>query len=126
MAAGLLERRLGQTVRIGSAGLAAPEGEAPPAEAVAVMASREIDIASHRALAVTPELLKGYDVVLTAESEHVRLLLRDVPSLRGRVFRMGHWRDLDIPDPLGQACSHYERCAHSIEACLEDWVARLE
>ena len=75
---------------------------------------------------MTPDLLRSSDLVLAAEQAHVRELLRLAPTLRGRVFRLGHWRDLDIPDPIRGPREEFERCLARIEACLGDWMPHLQ
>lgn len=124
MAAALLAARLQDRV-VHSVGTAAIPGTPAPHHAIALMAERGIDLASHRTRHITPALLREYDLVLAAEASHVRRLLTLAPEMRGRVFRLGHWKNFDIPDPLGSSRAHYEHCLDLIEACVDDWVSHL-
>ena len=125
MAERLLASRSGNALEIGSAGTGAPAGEPAAEFAVAALRERGIDLSTHRAREVTPELLQQSDLVLAADSGHVRELLRLAPSMRGRVYRLGHWRDVDIPDPIGGSREDFEECLALIEACVEDWMPHL-
>lgn len=122
----LAERLADSAISVASAGVAAPEGRVPPRHAVAVMADHGLDLSAHRAVQVTAEMLRAHDLVLTAEWLHVREVVRMEPTVRGRVFRLGHWADMDIPDPIGQPRRDFEHARDLIDWCLDVWVPRLE
>ncbi|WP_070990085.1 low molecular weight protein-tyrosine-phosphatase [Halofilum ochraceum] len=126
MAAVLLADRLGADgPSVASAGTGAVVGEPAAEHARAAVAARGLDLEGHRARQVTASLLREHELVLAAEGSHVRALLRIEPAARGRVYRLGHWRDMDIADPIGRDYADFVTCLDEIAGCLEDWVGRL-
>ncbi len=110
MAQGLLSARLAgrpAPVSVTSAGLLAG-GQQPPAEAVAVMAARGIDIAGHFSRRVTTADLAAADLVLGMAREHARHASVLLPECWPRTFtlsellRRGRRAGPRVPgEPLG-------------------------
>lgn len=107
--------------QVASAGTWAADGQPASPQAVAVMAQRGIDLRQHRSQCVTPELLAGFDLILTMERSHRDALLAEFPNLFGRVFLLSEMvgRDFDIADPIGKAPIEYEHTAQQIESLLQ-------
>jgi protein-tyrosine phosphatase len=122
MAEALLRARLAAlrpSLTVASAGLAAPEGRPADPLAVALLAERGLDLTSHRARQLTPELVTAADLILvmeTAQQRHVELL---APAARGRVHRLGCFGNFDIPDPYRQGRREFERTIALIDRGLE-------
>ena len=74
-----------------SAGLAAPVGRGADPISVELMQVRGLDLSTHTARQLTPELLRDHELVLTMEQWQVREVERLSPSARGKVFRIGQW-----------------------------------
>lgn len=125
MAAGLLKGRGRHRGRIDSAGVAALIGMPPPEFAVLEMAERGLDISQHRAKQITGELAREFDLVLVMEEAQRRFIEQRWLALRGRVYRLGEWRDEDLVDPFNGPRTSFARCLDAIEECLTDWEARL-
>jgi len=90
MAEALLRHRLAQidaTVRVSSAGLN-PGDHPATAHGVATMAARGLDIAGHRSRELTPDLLRGADLVIGKAREHVREVAVVEPSAVDRAFTL--------------------------------------
>ena len=90
MAEAMLSARLaGRTapVSVTSVGLL-PGGRPPPAEAVAVMAARGLDIAGHVSCRVTPADLTAADLVLGLAREHARYACVLRPECWPRTFTL--------------------------------------
>lgn len=110
MAQAMLSARLAERparVSVASAGLLAG-GQRPPAEAVAVMAARGIDIAGHVSRRVTAADLAAADLVLCMTREHARHASVLRPECWPRSFtlfellRRGQRADARAPgEPLG-------------------------
>ena len=107
-------------LRVESAGLAALEGRPADPLAVQLMRARGLDLSGHRARQLTPELLREFELVLVMEAWHVKQIEHLSPVSRGKVFRLGHWRDFDIADPFQQPREAFEQAAAGIERGLED------
>ncbi len=90
MAQAMLSARLAErpaTVSVASAGLL-PGGQPPPAEVVAVMAARGIDIAGHVSRRVTTADLAAADLVLCMAREHARHAAVLLPACWPRTFTL--------------------------------------
>ena len=128
MAAALFAERArsrGRALRVDSAGLAALDGSAPPEPVVALMARRGLDVSEHTARQLTGELASDYDLVLVMEAAQQRFIEQNWMALKGRVRRLGEWRDEDVPDPYGLPEEFYAECLAQIGSCVEDWEERL-
>ena len=119
----LAARRPG--LRIASAGTHAPDNAPADPHAIACMAARGLDLSNHRARRVTAELIAGFDLILVAADHHRQTLIQRLPQTRGRIYRLGHWRDREIADPIGEPREAFEQAAREIETCIQDWLPRI-
>jgi protein-tyrosine phosphatase len=128
MAEALLRHELrGQEqVTVESAGLGALVGEPASEHAIELMQERGIDITSHRGQQLTPELVSGADLILVMESRHKRVLEANEPMARGKIYRLGEWQDLEIPDPHRLPREAFETALNMIDKGVADWVERLK
>ena len=135
MAAGLLRRRLAQSLGVTqsdlpsagfvveSAGTGAFGGAEASAHAVEAARERGADLRGHRSRAVTPGLLEESDRIVCMTRAHRDSVLDWVPAARGRV-RLLHPAG-DLEDPVGGTLDEYRRCAGTIEAAVEALAAEL-
>lgn len=77
----------GLTLVVDSAGLLSG-GKSPPAEMVAVMAARGIDLQDHRSRQLTPEMVEGTTLVVGMAREHVREVVSLRPDAWTRTFTL--------------------------------------
>lgn len=98
-----------------SAGVMAEVGS--PAAAHSRELARQIgmDLESHRAQSVTPELVNWADEILCMTGAHLHLLTRSFPEATAKARTLG----ADISDPVGQSMAVYQRCADQIEEALK-------
>ncbi|MCF7950351.1 MAG: hypothetical protein K9L57_01815 [Spirochaetaceae bacterium] len=125
MAMGLFSAYLDGSIRVQSAGLAATAGSLPSADAAHLLMGRGLDISGHRAQPLTRELIGNADLILVMDRRMRENVTAVEPSARAKVYRLGEWRDTDIPDPLkgsGMSCGD---ALELIESCISDWVVRL-
>jgi protein-tyrosine phosphatase len=90
MAEGLLRdrlERLGVEARVDSAGVLDSGSPAAP-EAVATLATRGIDISSHRSQRLSGPLIAGADLILGMTREHVREVTLQDPRAWSRSFTL--------------------------------------
>jgi len=113
-------------VTVASAGLGALVGEPASEHAVSLMSERGIDITAHRARQLAPELIKDSDLILVMESAHRRVIDANEPTARGKVYRLGEWQDLEIPDPYRKPRDAFEAALELIDKSVTDWVERLK
>ena len=120
------ELRGQEKVTVESAGLGALVGEPASEYAMALMQERGIDISSHRAQQLTPELVSEAELILVMESRHKRVIDENEPSARGKIYRLGEWQDLEIPDPHRLSRDVFEVALEMIDKGVADWVERLK
>ena len=66
------------------------------------------------------------DLILVMESRHKRVIEENEPMVRGKVFRLGEWQDLEIPDPHRMPREAFEDALAMIDKGVADWVERLK
>jgi protein-tyrosine phosphatase len=115
-----------EEITVESAGLGAMVDWPASEHAEVLMAERGLDISSHRARQLTPELIHDADLILVMESGHKKAIEADDATARGKVFRFGEWRDIEIDDPFRKSKSAYEQALADIDASVVDWVERLK
>jgi len=108
-----------------SAGLGALVGYPASEFAVELMSERGIDISSHRARQLTPELMNNADLVLVMESGHKKAIEAEDVTVRGKVHRLGEWQGKDIDDPYRQPKEAFAEALDDINSGVADWVERL-
>ena len=128
MAEALLRHELGnpEGVKIHSAGLAALVDNPAQDDAQALMLELGLDISAHRARQLGPNLLREAELVLVMESEHKAGVAMIDLTARGKVHRLGEWRDVEVPDPYGRPREDYEHALRLIKVGVADWVKRIQ
>ena len=109
-----------------SAGLGALVNEPASKFSVELMQERGLDISGHRAQQLTPELITRADLILVMESGHRRAVDANEPTARGKLYRLGEWRDIEIADPYRQPREAFEETLELIDKGVADWVERLK
>jgi protein-tyrosine-phosphatase len=117
-----------RSLEFGSAGLSAEEGSPASDHAHAVMAKRELDLESHRAVKVDNAILAEADLVLAMEAKH-RDRLERFPSSKGKVMLLSEWAGASPPgpgidDPYGMGESEYEETAERLAELIEAGLRR--
>lgn len=123
MAEAVLADRLGRrgvAAVVESAGISALVGRPPDAIALELMAERGLDISGHRARQLTPALIFAFELILVMDRDQQREVETMLPSARGRVQRLGHWGDFDVPDPFRRGRPAFERSLVLIDRGLAD------
>lgn len=108
-------------VAVDAAGLAASPGDGAKREAVQVCASHGIDLSSHRAKALTTEMVRRADHIYTMTLLQAVQLRRIVPAQAAKIEPLSPQGD--IANPSGADIDTYEQCYKAIEAAL---CARLD
>ncbi len=127
MAEALLRNALrGQEeITVESAGLGALVGHPASDYAVELMDERGIDISSHRAQQLTPDLVSKADLILVMESGHRKVIDDNDITARGKVHRLGEWQDKDIDDPYRQEKTAFIEALADIESGIASWTEKL-
>jgi protein-tyrosine phosphatase len=126
MAEALLRARVPQGCDVSSAGIAALVGEPASPLAIEVMRDHGYDITGHRARQALMALLVGADLILALDQTHTTGVLRQYPTLRGRVHKLLRYRgNADVADPYGGPKAEFERAYERIEEGVADWAKRV-
>jgi protein-tyrosine phosphatase len=124
MAQGVLASALPQA-QVRSAGIHALSGMPADPTAVRLMQLRGIDITKHRAVQLTRFLCLDTDLVLVMSSEQRKSVEEEYPVSRGRVFRLGEFNELDVPDPYRQDERVFKEVLQLIEDSAREWLKRI-
>ena len=114
-----------EEITVESAGLGALVGHPASDYAVELMHERGIDITSHRARQLDPEMVSAADLILVMELGHKKAIDEMDQAARGKVHRLGEWQDMEISDPYRQSKAVYAEALKNIEDGVADWVERL-
>ncbi|HET8715876.1 MAG TPA: low molecular weight protein-tyrosine-phosphatase [Holophagaceae bacterium] len=128
LAEALLRSALPAQARVESAGLAALEDAPADTEAVRLARAAGLDLSAHRGRQVTPELAFGAELVLVMDEAQKAWCEALLPSVRGRVFLLGHWRpagEREIPDPYRRGREAFHAAWQRIQLAVADWLPRL-
>ncbi len=124
MAQALLAHKI-PNARVESAGISAVVGEGADPHSISVMDELGLDIRAHRARQVDSDMLAIAELVLVmTEDQKIHLEAR-YPWVRGRVFRLGHWDNFDIDDPIHQERTAFMQARTMIAQAVESWKRRL-
>ena len=98
-----------------------------PADPMAqqLLHEKGIDLSAHRGRQATTELLLAADLILTMESWQVQKIQYILPSLCGRIHRVGKWGEYDILDPFQKTLDHFIRVLALIEQGVKDWQGQI-
>ena len=109
-------------VQVRSAGTFGGSGAGASPEAVEVMRRYGLDISGHRSQALTADLVRQADHVLTMTTSHLRTVVQMVPEAERYCRVIG---DHDVADPIGQSVETYARCAAEIESALREGLSGI-
>ena len=121
LAAAAFREELGadlERIEIVSAGTAAAEGQPASAGASAAGAREGLDLSGHRARRVGAGLLRGADLVLVMEREHLRAATA-LGADPARTHVLSEWPppgepEAAVADPFGGSAETYEECLRRI------------
>jgi protein-tyrosine phosphatase len=127
MAEGLFTRELSgnKGCVVSSAGINALTGHNPDKNACQLMQEKGIDISQYRACQLNTELTRKADLILVMESFHQSAIEANDSSAKGKVFKLGKWDDIEIPDPYGQDIKVFESTLQLIEKSVTQWLKKL-
>lgn len=129
MAEGLLRQALDKAnqsdCKVSSAGLGALVGHPADDKSCQLMFANAIDISSHRARQLDHAMIRQADLILAMESRHKAAIEEFEPSAKGKVFRLGHWGDFDIPDPYRKDMPAFEHAFELIQVGVSEWIKKM-
>jgi protein-tyrosine-phosphatase len=137
MAEGILRKLLGParegSVEVLSAGTHAAPGVEPTPSAREAAREAGIDIASIRSRALTPELVRGADLLIVMGKAHAETAIRLAPGSGPKVVLLRALLPLsdprsgrDLPDPIGGPLDAYREAFAEIEDALRAGLPEIE
>lgn len=110
-----------------SAGTAAVDGASAATQAVQVMKEQGLDLSSHEATPLTPELVDEADLILTMSASHKDVIRKMKPQAIEKTFLLKEFvgQTGDIADPFGRDVEVYRETAAVLRELLEEAVERL-
>lgn len=112
-------------LHIESAGLSAMVGHTADDKAIACMDRLGIDMREHRAKQITADLIKKSDLVLVMSSNQKKHIELTWPFAKGKVFRLGHWQGVNVPDPYQHDQAFFEETCRNIQSYVADWQSHI-
>lgn len=128
MAEGLAREIFGEEIQVGSAGMAAWEGQEASAHALEVLKEQNLDLSGHRSRRISAELLRDIDWIIPmtkAQEEGIRRLF---PEVAHKTRCLGHWgkNKREVCDPWGGSLETYRQTAQEIGELLRNLKDFLE
>ena len=114
-----------EEITVESAGLGALVGHPASDFAVELMRERGVDITSHRARQLHPDMVSAADLILVMELGHKKVIDEVEPAARGKVHRLGEWQDREISDPYRQPKTVFAEVLKDIDDGVADWAERI-
>jgi len=126
-----LEKDSNDTLKVLSAGINATASKPPPKEAVVAARAFGISMDDHRAQCLTHELIRGTDMIVVMEFEHLHELGEKYPDSKGRCFLLSmfsgdqpgwgnYYSQYNIADPYGKDTEQFVRCFERINVCVNN------
>lgn len=127
MAEGLLANALSENKDcvVNSAGLSALISHKPDVTACQLMQKKGIDISQYRACQLNNEMTRKADLILVMEAFHKSMIETNDSSAKGKVFKLGEWDGVEIPDPYRQDLKVFESTLQLIEQGVTQWLRKL-
>lgn len=108
-------------LHIESAGISGMTGHPADDKAQLCMQRLNIDMDAHRAKKLNAEHLKQADLILVMSHNQQKHIEQMWPFAKGKVFRLGHWQNRNVPDPYQHDQAFFDNTCQLIQQCVMDW-----
>lgn len=108
-----------------SAGIGALTNHSADSIARELMLERGLDISNHRARQLNAQMTVQNDIILVMEIDQKAFIETAFPATRGKVYRLCHFQEVDIPDPYKQDRLAFEFSLTLIEKGVKEWSSRI-
>lgn len=112
-------------LHIESAGLSAMVGHQADDKAIACMDNKNIDMRAHIAKQINAELIKKSDLILVMSHNQQKHIEQTWPFAKGKVFMLGHWQNINVPDPYKHDQAFFIETCDNIQRYVIDWQSHL-
>ncbi|MGR5239180.1 low molecular weight protein-tyrosine-phosphatase [Vibrio alfacsensis] len=91
-----------------------------------VCAENGLDLSSHAARQLCPELCAQFDLILVMSHEQVEEVAQLCPQSRSKTMLLGHWIGQgDIADPIHQPKASFEHLFKTLVRATYSWVQKV-
>lgn len=104
-----------------SAGIQALVGFPADEKAQKCMHTLGYNLEPHIAKKINTQMLKEADLILVMSQNQQQHIERMWPFSKGKVFRLGHWKQRDVADPYQQDQATFDQTCQLIQQCILDW-----
>lgn len=108
-------------LNIESAGISGLSGHPADEKAQICMKHLNIDMGKHIAKKLNAEYLKKADLILVMSKNQQVHIEQAWPFAKGKTFRLGHWKNKNVPDPYQHDQAFFDDTCQLIQQCLTDW-----
>ena len=111
--------------RAGSAGLYARFGDVIHPHSQELLNRHGVPLPEEGSTPWSAVDLRSWDLILVMEASHREEIEQRSPTMRGRVFTLGHWSSFSIPDPMGKSLQAFEEVYQAIDQGVDEWIKKL-
>lgn len=108
-------------LNVESAGISGLTGHPADDKAQLCMQRLNINISAHAAKKLNAQHLKKADLILVMSKNQKSHIEQTWPFTKGKVFRLGHWQNKNIPDPYQHDQAFFDEIFQLIQQCIVDW-----
>lgn len=108
-------------ISIESAGIAGLIGHSADNKAQICMQRLAINMSMHVAKKLNVEHLRKADLILVMSHNQQKHIEQTWPFAKGKVFRLGHWQNKNVPDPYQHDQIFFDDTCQLIQQCVIDW-----
>ncbi|MEE9453663.1 MAG: low molecular weight phosphotyrosine protein phosphatase [Paracoccaceae bacterium] len=123
------ERLLAQAcpdLRVQSAGISALVGHGADKDVISVAAQHGLSLEGHVSRQFTSEIAADFDLILTLEKGHMRVVAEQAPAVSGKTMLFGQWLgQADIADPYMKSHDFHVAVFEEIRDAAQAWAAKL-
>ncbi len=112
-------------LEVKSAGIAAMVGHLADDKAKICMQKHSINMDAHIAQKLNAQLIKHADLVLVMSKNQQQHIEQQWPFAKGKIFRLGHWKDKNITDPYQHDQQFFDETCQLIQQCVADWTKHI-
>ncbi|SPL71403.1 low molecular weight protein-tyrosine-phosphatase [Acinetobacter stercoris] len=113
------------SLNIQSAGLSALVGHGADPKAIHCMEKLNIDMSQHVARQINAQLIKQSDLILVMSNNQKQHIEQSWSFAKGKVFRLGHWHDQNVPDPYQHDQTFFDQTCQNILTYSQSWQSHL-
>lgn len=108
-------------LQIESAGISGLAGHPADDKAQLCMQRLDIDMSTHIAQKLNAAHLKQADLILVMSHNQQKHIEQTWSFAKGKVFRLGHWQNKNVPDPYQHDQAFFDNTCQLIQQCVMDW-----